>query len=135
MRRFLSSFLLAVAAVFTSVVVVHAADWCFDSDGLNLVFQNFQKPGKGSCKPVLGHVASGNIITGTACLNSDGDTLRVGYFKHGGGIDSEAGELVIPYPALTGGTASYLHLSAAGNVADSGPASAAICDPPKQPVP
>lgn len=136
MRRFLSSLLLAVTAVLpTSAVVAHAADWCFDVDGLIVVFQNFSKPGKGNCKVVLGHVDSGNLVTGTACLTSDGTTLRVGYSKHGGASDSEIGEVILPNPALTGGTSSYLGLTSGGITSGDGPASAAICDPGNQPVP
>jgi hypothetical protein len=132
MRRVLHAFTLAAAVIFVSAVAAHAADWCFDSGGVTLVAQNFAKPAKGSCKVLFGHMLSGDPISGTACLNSGGDTLRVGYTIHRTGF-AEIGRLTIPYPALTGGSANFINVYDAFNETGSGGASAAVCNP--QPVP
>jgi hypothetical protein len=75
-----------------------------------------------------------DLASGTVCLSSDGDTLRVGYTLHFG-VTTEIGRLSIPHPSLTGGTGESLSIGASGTATFTGPASAEVCDPRAQPVP
>jgi hypothetical protein len=66
----------------------NALNFCFNPGTLTnkslAVAERFKRPGKGSCSPIdgfdLATEATGlQLVTGTACLNSTGDTMRVAY--------------------------------------------------------
>jgi hypothetical protein len=52
---------------------------------------------------------TGEIVSGTACTTSDGTTLKIGYVIHPDGPtgQAETGQIHVPLPAMTGGTATF----------------------------
>ena len=142
MRSSLSVFLgavtIAACAVLGSAERSQATDWCFNAAGITLVAQNFVKPAKGACKPFTGHKVSGEIVSGTACTTSNGDTLRIGYVIHPQGPSGQAeiGQIDIPLPALTGGATTFRGINFDKTTyGTSGPGNAVPCVPANQPVP
>jgi hypothetical protein len=149
------SLLLAIVVVAAIVPDALALNFCFnpgtDSPNDSLaVAEHFKKPPPGSCSPINGFdlVRLGApMVTGTACLNSAADTLRVAYtvsyFIHqdpGGGIVFGyplSVYMSLPYPGGPGGVL----LGGAGSTRDEsgtehgGSAHANPCNPPSPPLP
>src|SRR6185369_9532480 len=86
----------------------HAGDFCFGVGVATLVVKSFRPPRPNRCTPFKG--AYFNTVpgatTGSACTNTAGNTLRVGFSLEGGN-GSLVGQLTLPYPSLTGGTYRY----------------------------
>lgn len=116
--------LLAVPPLLAPATA-QARDFCFNSSVfapvILVVAQNFKVPRRGKCKPIVGFdvgyfgFAAARPASGTACLNTAGDTLQVGITIHAvnDAIDDDEEiqlHMRIPYPALTGGT-TYLRQS------------------------
>lgn len=106
------------AAVLLATTTAHARDFCFNSSSVApavlVVAKDFKLPRKGKCKPIVGWDAGSygfavpRPASGTACLNTAGDTLHVGVTIHATWSESNADEplqvhMRLPYPALTGG--------------------------------
>jgi hypothetical protein len=93
----------------SAAVTVDAAGICFQAGNNNLaVVKRYSKPSRGTCKNFAGWEAflgSFNPIFGTACLNSAGDQLRVGYTIAGFGAPT-AVAMTLPYPSLLNGVAT-----------------------------
>lgn len=114
------SFALAVAiATLLPATTAHARDFCFNSSSFSpailVVAKDFKTPRRGKCRPIVGWDAGfyGFAVTrpasGTACLNTAGDTLHVGVTIHA--TDSDLGtdddlqvHMKLPYPALSVGS-------------------------------
>lgn len=81
------SSLFAFAFVVATVQPALALNFCFNPGTIGsfqslAVAERYKKPHAGSCTPINGFdlVRDGApMVTGTACLNSAGDTLRVAY--------------------------------------------------------
>jgi hypothetical protein len=113
------SVVVACGVFLGTTPVAHAAlNFCFNPGTTILstlaVAEKFKKPARGSCSPINGFdlVRTPQTVTGTACLNSVGDTLRVSYTVDyfarlaGGSLDERYPvhvHMIIPYPALAGG--------------------------------
>jgi len=105
---------LALGMMLVAASAAHARNFCFnpgitsDYDHQSLaVVINYHAPRKGSCSPIYGFdIRQPTVyrsVSGTACLNSGGDTLHVNYliqtyfrFIHHVMID-------LNYPTLVGG--------------------------------
>lgn len=128
---------VAAAAVLLSGSIAQARDFCFNSTSppnpapLNnpdilVVAQQFSLPRRGKCKVVTGfEIAStasnppqtSRPVSGTACLNADGNLLRASFTVHDiynsavnttGGIHRAFSvSMDIPYPSLSGGYALF----------------------------
>ena len=109
--------------------MAHALNFCFNP-GTTIrqslgVAENFREPLKNSCSPINGFdlvlTPGPRIITGTACLNATGDTLRVAYMIHYWGTTTSGTtplrhvNIVLPYPALANGTGVIYELALSGN--------------------
>src|SRR5262249_40225271 len=147
---------LALGLVIGSGSAAHALNFCFNPGtgtspgdealGSLAVAEKFHKPQRGSCSPINGFdIASEalglgpQLVTGTACLNSTGDTLRVAYVVHiveNMVVDSPAKSkevsLVMPYPSLVGGIGSIVSVYGTEN---SGGAQANPWNPQVVPIP
>jgi len=87
---------------------------CFDTSGRSfIVAKKYSRPSKGTCKPLMGfegHALLGgalSLVSGTVCLNSAGDTLRVAYTVYPQ-VDPSirtalVGQMNLPYPSLENG--------------------------------
>jgi len=154
MRNSLGRIALALGLVISSGSA-HALNFCFNPgtsspDDSLAVAEKFRKPAKGSCSPINGFdlVRSGPNaapVTGTACLNSHGDTLAVSYLVHpdvsvftGIVVASEPRHvsMVLPYPSLLNGLGAVsLDGSGSNGSAVSTNAHANSCIPPKPAIP
>ena len=113
MRLSVGRIVLALGLVIGNGSAAHALNFCFnpgtadyDHQSLAVVIK-YHAPRKGSCSPIygfdIGQPTIYRSVSGTACLNSGGDTLHVNYlietsfrFIHHVMID-------LNYPALVGG--------------------------------
>jgi hypothetical protein len=86
----------------------HAGDFCFSVGIAKLVAKGFKPPKPNTCRVFKGAYFNNvaGAVTGSACTNAVGNTLRVGFSVEGGN-GSLVGLLNIPYPSLTGGTFRY----------------------------
>jgi hypothetical protein len=119
MRPLSRSIVFGLGLLTAAGSVAHATDFCFDHGTTNpasiAAAVKFHKPGKGSCSPITGFdvdtFSTGlQLVTGTACLNSSGDTMRVSYVVGllvnqfmGTPREELQVSLVLPYPSLTNG--------------------------------
>ena len=139
--------MLVFGAVLMLSVVAEAKDFCVQADETAsshtlFVGKNFSVPGKGKCKPWLGfvsgfwHNSAGTTAplglnmqtTGVGCTASDSSHLTISILEvTGSNVASFQPEdiVVLPLPALTGGTDTF--------VGNSIPAAVVNC--PSQPVP
>src|SRR5215212_10976165 len=108
MNRPRALLVLVVAGLVGSNAAAFASDFCFNVGAGTLVVKNFKPPRPNRCTAFKG--AYFNTVlgatTGSACTNTAGNTLRVGFSLEGGN-GSLVGQLNIPYPSLTGGTYRY----------------------------
>jgi len=113
---------LAVSLSIASLAFVapaHARDYCFNSSSFSpailVVAKDFKLPRKGKCRPIVGWdagyfgFAATRPASGTACLNTAGDTLHVGVTIHPTWNDLEVADelqvnMKLPYPALSEGS-------------------------------
>jgi hypothetical protein len=134
MCRFVIS-MAVVALVLAGASVAGAAGICFDpwapsAKPAVVVVKKNSKPSKGSCKTFSGWASwySASPVTGSACLNSAGDTLRAGYTIHDvayGGVPIFV-SMVLPYPSLTSGY-SWVRVEGQGFATSSSDAGAGLC--------
>src|SRR5215468_3114348 len=90
MRSSLGRIVLALGLVIGSRSAAHALNFCFNPGTATpslAVAEKFRKPTRGSCSPINGidigdSALTRRLVTGTACLNSAGDTLLVAYTVH-----------------------------------------------------
>lgn len=139
---------LALGLVVVTGSGAHALNFCFNPGTLTskslAVAERFKRPARGSCSPIngfdLASEATGlQLVTGTACVNSTGDTMRVAYVVHVADQCAGCGtlqplqvSLILPYPSLLNG-----HGLVSSPVADetSTNAHANACIPPVIPIP
>jgi len=148
MRRSSGLVLFALGLVLGTGSSAHALNFCFNPGtdapyGSLAVAEKFRKPARGSCTPINGFdlvVTPGpRLVSGTACLNSAGDTLRVAYVVHGiavFGVGSGGDvnvSIILPYPALTNGYGRTTDPK--GTFAATGSGHANPCIPPVIPIP
>ena len=113
------SLALAVVLATLPATSAHARDFCFNSSSFSpailVVAKDFKTPRRGKCRPIVGWEAGfyGFAVTrpasGTACLNTAGDTLHVGVTVHAtagdfGFADELQVHMKLPYPALVDGS-------------------------------
>lgn len=127
-----SLLVVVLAGLVGSSSAVFAGDFCFSVGVATLVVKSFKPPRPNRCVAFKG--AYFNTVpgatTGSACTNTAGNTLRVGFSLEGGN-GSLVGNLNIPYPALTGGTYRYELSKAPDDVQTfTGTASGAPCPAP-----
>ncbi|PWU25341.1 MAG: hypothetical protein C5B48_01800 [Candidatus Rokuibacteriota bacterium] len=143
---------LFVAALLGTASLAHAGNFCFNP-GVTVagsrslaVAEKFRKPGKGSCSPVNGFdIAAGELsrrlVSGTACLNSSGDTLLVAYVIHVSLADfpfknfPKFVSMSLPYPSLVDGTGFVSDDGSGTGGQESTNADANPCIPPVIPIP
>lgn len=127
-----------VAFSLCSTAVADAAGICFQGGGDTLaVVKKYSKPSKGSCKNFAGwesFIPGGETVDGTACLNSSGTVLRVGYTVSAYGLPYSV-RMVIPYPSLTGGTATVQYHGAGSSAFVSVASAFGLCFDLFQPTP
>ena len=130
---------IAGLAVWLSVAATaEGAGICFEAAGRNyVVVKRYSKPTRGSCKTFAGWEAhSGGVpVYGTACLNSAGDRLQVGYTIANQGSQQLPISvwMSLPYPSLAGGQASTRYENDTGWYLDG--AAAFVCGELFAPVP
>jgi hypothetical protein len=137
------------AVVVGAPSLARAGNFCFNPGTSTFttlaVAEKFKKPARGSCSPINGSDLLNGLQTdtGTACLNSAGDTLRVSYrvdyFARlaGGSIDERLPmhvHMIIPYPALAGGFGA-VHNDRSGTSETTQNAHANPCIPPAPTIP
>lgn len=128
MPRF-SALVIAVSLVLVAPSGARALDMCFNTSIVGtqtiIVAKRYSRPSKGSCKPIHGFEGgSGNlprIVSGAACLNAAGDTLRVAYTVHpiSVGLASQEtlwGQIDLDYPSLASGRATEQSQSQPGSI-------------------
>ena len=112
------------------------------------VAEKFKKPARGRCSPINGIDISDStnrrLVTGTACLNSAGDTLLVAYTVHIYAFNTAVGvqdtpplsvAMTLPYPSLVNGV-GFVNLQNSGvGGGGSTTAHANPCIPQKIPIP
>jgi hypothetical protein len=85
----------------------YAVNYCFNLDFTGtIVVPRFRVPSKGTCKVYGGYLpVSVDVVTITACTNTAGTALRVGYSLHPGSLGSGDdgdyffdGQMNIPLP-------------------------------------
>src|SRR5215475_12320416 len=120
MRRRCRSVVLALGLVIGSGSAAHALNFCFNPGTVTpslAVAEKFKKPALGSCSPINGidigdSTFTRRLVTGTACLNSAGDTLLVAYTVQIYAFASSIGfhytpplsvAMTLPYPSLANG--------------------------------
>jgi len=122
----------ALIGLLASSGTARAGDFCFGVGVATLVAKGFRPPKPNKCKLFKGAYFN-NIpaaVTGSACTNAAGNTLRVGFSLESGN-GSFVGQLNIPYPSLTGGTYRYELSNTPNSVQTfSGVASGAPCAAP-----
>ena len=112
------SLALGVAIATLPATAAHARDFCFNSSSfapaILVVAKDFKTPRRGKCRPIVGWDAGFYAFavtrpaSGTACLNTAGDTLHVGVTIHATSSDLGTDEelqvqMKLPYPALSAG--------------------------------
>lgn len=112
MRR-MRYLMAAIAGLWLSTAAAaEGAGICFQAESHNLaVVKKYSKPSRGSCKSFAGWegvLGGSHPVYGTACLNSAGDTLRVGYTIADGGSFGKPifVSMSLPYPSLANGQAT-----------------------------
>ena len=122
-------------------VPARAADLCVNTGGIQFVLKKFSLPGKGSCKAINGFSPRTNgpvIVSGSVCLNSNGDTLRIGFTQHPAGIEAmRIFQVDVPFPALgtAGWTEVAIRTADASTFSDSGVGAVGPCNPATPPIP
>jgi len=117
----MSKLLAACVATLLSMgllpATAQASDTCFtDNSGITLVAKGFKFPSRNRCVPWQGEVYSFTlgsmepwVVTGSACVDNGGDTLRVAFsyynYDHDGA--NHWGQMDIPLPSKKGGNAYY----------------------------
>jgi hypothetical protein len=152
MRRRCRSVVLAFGLVIGSGSAAHALNFCFNPGTVTpslAVAEKFKKPALGSCSPINGidigdPAIPRRLVTGTACLNSAGDTLLVAYTVHiytydpgSGPIDTPplSVAMTLPYPSLANGV-GFVNLDNSGvGGGGSHNAHANPCIPQRIPIP
>lgn len=99
-----------VASLWLSAAsIVEASGICFQAANHNLaVVKRYSKPSPGTCKNFAGwegFLGFEQAVFGTACLNSAGNELRVGYTIAAYG-EPDSVWMLLPYPSLMGGAAT-----------------------------
>jgi hypothetical protein len=144
MRPFSRSMVFALGLVMASGSVAHALNFCFNdgvADSIHdslAVALKFHKPSKGTCSPITGFdiaFAEFRAVSGTACLNSSGDTLYVDYLVTSRCCRTEEVDLSIPYPSLSGGDSNVTDIPAGTGIPDFGGVHANPCIPQAIPIP
>ena len=148
MRSWWRSMTFGLGVLVGTAPLAQAENFCFNPGTISSVFtslgvaEKFRKPKKGSCSPINGFDIAGIItrfISGTACLNSAGDTLRVAYLIH---PSDQSGIILtperhvsmsLPYPSLANGTAGIGDNGGTRESSDT--AHANPCIPPVIPLP
>src|SRR5262245_35464160 len=100
MRHTIRCIAFAVAALLGSAGVAAATDWCLSLGGTVFFVQNFAKPIKGACKPIVGNRLT-FPLAGVACHNTADDGVRPGFTWYGDGA-IEMFHLDIAIASLTG---------------------------------
>jgi hypothetical protein len=130
MRSSVERIALALGLVIGSGSAAHALNFCFNPGTATpslAVAEKFRKPARGSCSPINGIDISDSahprrLVSGTACLNSAGDTLLVAYTVHIYAFDTPAGPqdtpplsvaMTLPYPSLVNGV-GFVNLDNSG---------------------
>jgi len=116
MRSFVLTGAVALGALVAGPARAPALDMCFDTNFRSIIVaKGYSAPSKGTCRPLMGfegHASLGgtpSLVSGTACLNSAGNTLRVAYTVYPQ-IDPTyrtvlVGQIDLPYPSLENGHA------------------------------
>jgi len=148
MRYLCRSVVLALGLVIGSGSVSDALNLCFNP-GTDPPYQTlavaekFRMPHKGSCSPIAGFdlLRPGTLVTGTACLNSTGDTLRVAYQIFLSVLnfptvtqDPHLVSMSLPYPSLQGGH-GFVTVNLQNTGGPFGVAHANPCIPPSPVIP
>ena len=151
MRRFSRTVVFALGLVMSTGAVAHALNFCFNPGTVTpslAVAEKFKKPARGRCSPINGIDISDStnrrLVTGTACLNSAGDTLLVAYTVHIYAFNTAVGvqdtpplsvAMTLPYPSLVNGV-GFVNLQNSGvGGGGSTTAHANPCIPQKIPIP
>jgi hypothetical protein len=117
MRRMRSLIAVVVGLSLSAAATVEAAGICFQAGNYNLaVVKKYSRPPRGTCKNFAGWEAfsgGSQAVFGTACLNSAGTELRVGYTVAAYG-EPDSVWMTLPYPSLTGGGATTKFGSSSG---------------------
>ncbi len=133
--RTIRSLLAVVVILCLSAASVEAAGIRFQAENWNLaVVKKYSKPSRGTCKSFAGwegFLGGSQAVFGTACLNSAGNELRVGYTIAAYG-DPDSVWMLLPYPSLTGGAATTKFGNSASVASD---ASAGSCVQLSLPMP
>jgi hypothetical protein len=118
-----------------------AADFCIQvqpNDSTRYVGKSFRVPGPGKCRPwngvYLPSFASVSVSTGTACTSSDGSTLRINLVSSRETVAFND-YIVLPLPALTGGTLDEVVAQFGPDVLHIDGISAGKCTPSNVPIP
>jgi hypothetical protein len=136
----LSSFLV-VSVLVLGAGVARAADFCVvpvPGSGSQFVGKDFRMPGKGKCKAWNGILITSfsdvSVTTGTGCTSSDGTTLRLHLVSAREALAFND-YIVLPLPALTGGTADEIVAQFGSSVTHFTGVTAGKCDPKSIPIP
>lgn len=131
---------IAIAALVVPAAA-HARDYCFNSSSVTpavlIVAKDFKVPRRGKCRPIVGWdagyfvFADARPASGTACLNTAGDTLHVGVTIHAtfsayGTEEQLQVHMRLPYPALSGGKV-YLRQNLPAMISERDDGSAGDC--------
>ena len=151
MRRLSRVVVFALGLVMSTGAVAHALNFCFNPGTVTpslAVAEKFKKPARGRCSPINGIDISDStnrrLVTGTACLNSAGDTLLVAYTVHIYAFNTAVGvqdtpplsvAMTLPYPSLVNGV-GFVNLQNSGvGGGGSTTAHANPCIPQNIPIP
>jgi hypothetical protein len=136
MRKLYWSMVFGACVMLASAPAAYAGkDYCYDAAGFGIVAKNHKLPKAGKCSKSFDGFFGTQMVTGTACMNSAGTTIRVGYTIAPTGTYVEIGQMNIPFPALAGGTTNYCGLAGSSWFCSSGSASVALCNPLSIPIP
>ena len=150
MRRLAARIIVALVIGIASSSTAHALNFCFNPGSTVrpslAVAERFKRPARNSCSPINGFDLSATpgprLVTGTACLNAAGDTLRVAYtlesFRVSPGLTSPNDplfvQMILPYPSLVGGSGSVVEIGVGDEYTATG-AHANACIPPSPTIP
>jgi hypothetical protein len=136
-RKTVRSLVLALVPVVAVAAAAHANDACFDVGGDILVAENFSKPGKGTCRALLGYYDDNPtvFVTGTACTTSSGNFLRLVWTEYGGSSGAAFRRASLSLPSMTIGGGHGLLVSTSATQEFSFAMSVTACIPTNNPIP
>jgi hypothetical protein len=141
MRSMSRATVAALALLALIPGAARAADLCVNTGGIKFVLKNFARPGRNTCRSISGfspRTFGPVVVSGAACLNASGDTLRIGFTQHPAGIEAmRVFQVDVPYPALgtAGWTETGIRTSDGTTIADQGLGAVGPCNPLQPSIP